>query len=820
MSHTVRNLQSWACGLVASLALGACGGGGSAESGAQPIAQALAQSISFPALTDRKVGEEPLTLAATPTSGLAVTFASTTPAVCTVNGSAVNVIAAGTCSVTASQAGNATYAAALPVTNTFTVAPADQAITFVSPGNQTLGSAPIALVASATSGLLVSFESNTPAVCTVSGATLTLVAAGTCTVVARQAGDANFLAAGDCPQSFEVAGGLLAQTITFASPGTQALGASAVPLSATASSGLAVSFASLTPSVCTVSGTALTLLSAGTCTVAASQPGDSVYAAATAVSNSFAVGRTAQAITFDALGNQALGTAPAPLAASSSSGLPVALASTTPGVCTVTGNTLNLAAVGTCSIDASQAGSAAFAPATTVTRTFSVVAGAPLAQTITFASPGNQTLGTAPPALVASASSGLPVSFASATPGTCTVSGSTLTLVALGTCTVDANQGGNSAYLAAPTVSRSFQVVAAPLTAQTITFASPGNQTLGTAPPALVASASSGLAVSFASTTTGVCTVSGSTLTLLSAGTCTINANQAGNASFSAAPQVSNTFSVAAAPLLAQSITFASPGNQTLGVTPPALVASASSGLAVSLASTSPSVCTVSGTTLSLVAAGNCTLTASQSGNGVFAAASPVQVTFTVAAAAAVNMIANGGFEIAPAIFLVGTQPGPGGQGSGYWLTQGGSGAATLSSDARTGAFSASVTCPQLCASTLFGNSVDNGGRLPISPSMWGTSPTFSFWAKGEAGTTGNMVYALRYLDAVGNILGQTPPGTNLNSANPTTWTRFSVSIVVPNGTTAVFFETTYQLGPVGVQPSGLVFTGGGFKIDDIQLVP
>ena len=188
--------------------------------------------------------------------------------------------------------------------------------------------------------------------------------------------------------------------------------------------------------------------------------------------------------------------------------------------------------------------------------------------------------------------------------------------------------------------------------------------------------------------------------------------------------------------------------------------------------------------------------------------------------AVALNLIANGGFEILPAVFVTGTQPGAGMQGGGYWLTPGGSGAVTLSSDAHTGSRSAYVTCPQLCGSTLFGNSVDNGGKMAIDPALWLTSPTFSFWAKGETGTTGNLTYALRYLDATGNILAGTPsPSPTFNTVNPNTWTRFSVSIQIPNGTTAVFFETTFAIGPVGIQ-NGQNFTGGGFRIDDIQLVP
>jgi mono/diheme cytochrome c family protein len=78
---------------------------------------------------------------------------------------------------------------------------------------------------------------------------------------------------------------------------------------------------------------------------------------------------------------------------------------------------------------------------------------------------------------------------------------------------------------------------------------------MGTAAPALSATSTSGLSVSFASSTTGVCTVSGTTLTLVSAGNCTIRANQAGNTGYAAAAQVSSTFTVAAAPAATGSAT-------------------------------------------------------------------------------------------------------------------------------------------------------------------------------------------------------------------------------------------------------------------------
>jgi len=172
-----------------------------------------------------------------------------------------------------------------------------------------------------------------------------------------------------------------------------------------------------------------------------------------------------------------------------------------------------------------------------------------VAQTITFTSPGDQTLGTTPPALSASASSALPVTISSTTPAVCTVSGTTLTLVAAGACSLSADQKGDATYNAAPSVVVKLTVASASgavLPAQTITFASPGAQTVGTG-VTLTATSSSGLTVTLASTTAAVCTLSGNALTPVAAGDCTVTANQAGNSSFAAAATVTRTFAVTGA---------------------------------------------------------------------------------------------------------------------------------------------------------------------------------------------------------------------------------------------------------------------------------
>jgi len=182
------------------------------------------------------------------------------------------------------------------------------------------------------------------------------------------------------------------------------------------------------------------------------------------------------------------------------------------------------------------------------------------------------------------------------------------------------------------------------LKTQTLTFASPGNQMLGVAAPALSATSTSGLAVTITSSTPAVCTVTNRTLTLLAAGTCSLSANQIGNASYNAAVAVVNSFTVAAASglvLTGQTITFPSPGPQKVG-TSVTLSANSDSGLPVMFASTTLPVCTVNGNTLTLVAAGNCTTTANQAGNGSYAAAPTLTRTFAVTDPAAVISAANG----------------------------------------------------------------------------------------------------------------------------------------------------------------------------------
>ena len=186
----------------------------------------------------------------------------------------------------------------------------------------------------------------------------------------------------------------------------------------------------------------------------------------------------------------------------------------------------------------------------------------------------------------------------------------------------DGNSYSTSAYTMSLLVSTQGQV---------ITFNNPGTKTPTSPTFSSGATSSSGLPVTLTSLTPGVCTVSGTDITPVAAGTCTIQATQSGNSSYSAATPVSQTFPISA--LSPQTITAPSPGSQTYSGSQFTITTSptASSNLTVTMISQSPAVCTVSGFVITILGPGNCSIRNTQGGNGSYAPAPPVEYTFTIA---------------------------------------------------------------------------------------------------------------------------------------------------------------------------------------------
>jgi len=280
-------------------------------------------------------------------------------------------------------------------------------------------------------------------------------------------------------------------------------------------------------------------------------------------------GQTPQNISFTPPAGMTVGE-PMTLSASAPSGLAVSFRSDTPAACTVSSRTVILLAPGFCELTAYQGGSAVYAPAhapVSKPLQFQVFEGK-AGQTIAFDGLPGATVGV-PFTLWATASSGLPVTFAAA--GSCALAGNVVTMVAGGSCTVTASQGGNAAYAAAPAVTRTVSIRRA---LQSISFAPLSDRTLGEPPFTLAATASSGLVVRFSAT--GGCALDGETLRLMAAGGCSVTASQPGDDNYGPAPDVVQTFNI---DRTGQVITFEPLPNRRLGDVPFAVSAAASSGL-------------------------------------------------------------------------------------------------------------------------------------------------------------------------------------------------------------------------------------------------
>jgi Fibronectin type III domain len=176
-------------------------------------------------------------------------------------------------------------------TNRVITGPKGQVISFGPLASHVVGVS-FTVSALASSRLPVSFGSDTPRVCSVSGRVVTTVKRGRCTITASQPGNTYYAPAPDQTQSFRVkplVGRLRPQTITFAGPAGVPTARRTVRLSASASSGLLVSFRSDTPGVCSVSGRVVTTVKDGRCTITATQAGNTHYAPAPDQTRSFQV---------------------------------------------------------------------------------------------------------------------------------------------------------------------------------------------------------------------------------------------------------------------------------------------------------------------------------------------------------------------------------------------------------------------------------------------------------------------------------------------------------------------------------------------------
>ncbi len=199
---------------------------------------------------------------------------------------------------------------------------------------------------------------------------------------------------------------------------------------------------------------------------------------------------------------------------------------------------------------------------------------------------------------------------------------SAATALVLGTYTVSGSEtdtnGDTGTWVFSLTVGQASQAI-------TFTSTPPSDAVVGATYTVTATGGASGNVITFS--TTSVCTVSGSTVSFVGVGKCVVDANQASNADYLAAPQVQQTISVGKAP---QTIIFTSrpPSDAAVGATYTVTASGGASGQPVTLRTNS--VCTVSGSTVRFNKVGKCVIDASQAGDADYLAAIQVQQTIVV----------------------------------------------------------------------------------------------------------------------------------------------------------------------------------------------
>ena len=267
------------------------------------------QTITFNALTDASLfaGTYSLNGKATASSGLAVSYATSDATVASLSGTTLTLHKGGTVTITASQSGNDTYAAATPATQSLTVKDdryLDQNITW----DQTISSLSIggadtnmtAKSIDADTGLdtnltITYSSSDTAVVSIVNNTYLRIVGAGSATITASQGGNVDtggrYNAATSVTKSVTV--GKANQSIVTSAGATTLPNLTKdngdFPFPPAVKSvdgsgndtGLTLSYASSDASIVSVNGINLAPAGVGTATITVSQPGDTNYNAAT-----------------------------------------------------------------------------------------------------------------------------------------------------------------------------------------------------------------------------------------------------------------------------------------------------------------------------------------------------------------------------------------------------------------------------------------------------------------------------------------------------------------------------------------------------------
>ena len=250
------------------------------------------QTISFGTLSNPTYGDSPYTISATGGgSGNPVVFTSSNTAIATcsgTNGTTITVIAPGSCTIYANQAGNSSYNAAAQASQSLTVDKKALTITSAAATSKVYDGTATATI----TGTLSSRVGADVVSLTLSGTFADVNVADGISVTSTSSLSGTDASKYTLTQPAGLTANITQATQVITGFGTlynRVIGASPITLSASVSSGLTVSYISSNEAVATVSGTTLTIVGVGTTTITASQAGDQNHSAATNVTRDLTV---------------------------------------------------------------------------------------------------------------------------------------------------------------------------------------------------------------------------------------------------------------------------------------------------------------------------------------------------------------------------------------------------------------------------------------------------------------------------------------------------------------------------------------------------
>jgi gliding motility-associated-like protein len=424
------------------------------------------------------------------------------------------------------------------VNGTLTVGQATQTISFPAITDKTYGDAAFTLNAASTSGLAVAYSVvSGPA--TINGNTVTITGAGTVTIAADHAGNANYSAAVQATRTFNINKAVLTLT---ANDKTKTY------LQANPALDYVITGFVNSENSNVVNGTADISTSANANSAPGAYPIALTAGSLTSANYSFSfvngtltINQATQTISFPSITGKTYVDAAFALNGSSSSGLALTYTITS-GPATINGSTLTITGAGSVTVTATQAGDANYNSAAAVSNTFQV---APATLTVQ-ADDKQKVYGASNPALTYTITGFVNGDNNSVVSGTPVLSTTANTSSATGAYPINISTGTLSAANYIFTTANGTLTIG--LTTQTINFPGITGKTYGDAAFALNATSNSGLAVSY-SVVSGPAIISGNTVTITGAGTVTIAANQAGNTDYSPAAQATQSFTIAKAAL-------------------------------------------------------------------------------------------------------------------------------------------------------------------------------------------------------------------------------------------------------------------------------